>query len=194
MPRATLRPIEITDRDRLLAWRNHPAVAAFMFSDHLATREQHDHWFDGLLASSPRYDWIVLLDGAPAGLNRLVDIDSEHRRATVARYLAPDAPHGAGLGRFAEFKMIDHAFGPMGLRKLWSEVFADNEVAWTLHMSHGFQREALLRAHVVKSGAPRDVIGLGLLVEEWAERRPEARARLIAKGFSAEDLDAPLPV
>ena len=66
------------------------------------------------------------------------------------------------------------------------------EVAWTLHMTHGFQREALFRAHVVKGGAPRDVIGLGLLAEDWVERRPAARTRLLEKGFSVEALDAPL--
>ncbi|HWU80459.1 MAG TPA: GNAT family protein, partial [Caulobacter sp.] len=69
---------------------------------------------------------------------------------------------------------------------------ASNEVAWTLHMAHGFQREALFRAHVVKGGVPRDVIGLGLLAEEWTGRRPAARTRLLDKGFSAQALDAPL--
>lgn len=194
MSKASLRPVDETDRDRLRVWRDHPAVAAFMFSDRLIDREGHDRWFDGLLANPRRLDWIVLLNGEPMGLNRVVDIDIEHGRATVARYLAPEAPHGVGLGRFAEFKMIDHAFSQIGLRKLWSEVLVDNEVAWTLHMSHGFRREALLRAHVVKGGVPTDVIGLGLLAEEWAERRSEARARLLDKGFSAEDLDEPLPV
>jgi UDP-4-amino-4,6-dideoxy-N-acetyl-beta-L-altrosamine N-acetyltransferase len=192
MIRAALRPVDETDRDRLLAWRNDSAVAAFMYSDHPIGRAEHDRWFDALPANSRRRDWIVEVDGRPAGLNSLVDIDRDQGRATVARYLAPDAPRGVGLGGFAEFKMIDHAFGPMGLRKLWSEVLASNEVAWTLHMTHGFQREALFRAHVVKGGAPRDVIGLGLLAEDWVERRPAARTRLLDKGFSVEALDAPL--
>lgn len=193
MVEARLRTVDPTDRDRLLAWRNDPAVAAFMYSDHLISRDEHDRWFDGLPANARRRDWIVELDGAPAGLNSLVDIDPVQGRATVARYLAPDAPRGLGLGGFAEFKMLDQAFGPMGLRKLWSEVLASNEIAWTLHMANGFQREALFRAHVVKAGQPRDVIGLGLLAEEWAAHRPKARARLLAKGFAAEALDTPLP-
>jgi UDP-4-amino-4,6-dideoxy-N-acetyl-beta-L-altrosamine N-acetyltransferase len=193
MLHATLRPVNLTDRDRLLVWRNHPTVAAFMYSDHLIAREEHDRWFDSLPGNPRRRDWIVLLDGAPAGVNSLVDIDIVQGRATVARYLAPDAPRGIGLGRFAEFKMIDHAFGPMGLRKLWSEVLADNVIAWTLHESHGFRREAMYRAHVVKSGAARDVIGLGLLADEWARHRADSRDRLLERGYSAEDLDASLP-
>jgi len=192
MIRVTLRRILEDDRERLLAWRNSPAVAAFMYSDHLISRDEHDRWFDGLATNARRLDLVVETDGVPSGLSSLVDIDPVQGRATVARYLAQDAPKGQGVGGFAEFKMIDHAFGPMGLRKLWSEVLAFNEVAWRLHMANGFQREALLRAHVVKGGAPQDVIGLGLLADEWTEHRPAVRQRLIAKGFSVVDLDAPL--
>lgn len=194
MVKVTLRRVAEDDRERLLAWRNSPAVSAFMYSDHLISREEHDRWFDGLAGNSRRLDLIVEADGVPSGLNSLTDIDKVQGRAVVARYLAEDAPKGLGVGGFAEFKMIDHAFGPMALRKLWSEVLAFNEIAWRLHMANGFQREALFRAHVVKQGRPEDVVGLGLLAEDWRTHRPLARQRLIDKGFSANDLDAPLAV
>lgn len=189
---AGLRPVDASDRERLLAWRNSPQVAAFMYSDHLISRDEHDRWFDGLAGHPRRRDWIVLLDGAPVGLTSLVDIDFAQGRGTIARYLAEESARGFGLGGFAEFKIADHAFGPLGLRKLWSEVLATNQAALASHLSSGFQREALLRAHVVKQGRPVDVIGLGLLAEEWGEGRASARARLIAKGFGETALDTPL--
>ncbi|HJV40054.1 UDP-4-amino-4,6-dideoxy-N-acetyl-beta-L-altrosamine N-acetyltransferase [Caulobacter sp.] len=187
-----LRPIDATDRDRLLAWRNSPEVAAFMYSDHLITREEHDRWFDSLASNTRRRDWIVLLDGEPVGLTSLVDIDQAYGRGTIARYLAKQNARGLGLGGFTEFKVADHAFGVLGLRKLWSEVLATNEAALASHLSSGFQREALFRDHVVKGGQAIDVIGLGLLAHEWRDRRPQVRARLLAKGFSEAALDAPL--
>ena len=192
MSQAGLRLVEAGDRDRLLAWRNSPQVAAFMYSDHLITREEHDRWFDGLAGNPRRRDWIVLLDGAPVGLTSLVDIDPTQGRGTIARYLASEGARGRGLGGFAEFKVADHAFEVLGLRKLWSEVLATNQAALASHLSSGFQQEALLRAHVVKQDRPVDVIGLGLLAEEWRERRTGIRARLIVKGFAQTALDAPL--
>lgn len=192
MPDVALRPVDEGDRDRLLIWRNSPQVAAFMYSDHLIGREEHDRWFDGLVGHPRRRDWIVVLDGAPVGLTSLVDIDASQGRATIARYLAEEAARGLGLGGFAEFKVADHAFGTMGLRKLWSEVLATNEAALASHLASGFQREALLRAHVVKQGRPTDVIGLGLLAEDWREQRPRVQARLLAKGFSEATLSASL--
>ena len=121
-----------------------------------------------------------------------MDIDATQGRAAIARYLAEDAARGLGVGGFTEFKVADHAFGPLGLRKLWSEVLATNAPALASHLASGFQREALFRAHVVKQGQPTDVIGLGLLAADWREHRPKAQARLLAKGFSQAALDAPL--
>jgi len=187
-----LRPIGEEDRDRLLTWRNSPQVAAFMYSDHLIGREEHNRWFEGLAGHPRRRDWIVLLDGAPVGLTSLVDIDTVQGRGTIARYLAEEAARGLGLGGFTEFKVADHAFGTLGLRKLWSEVLATNQAALASHLSSGFRREALFRDHVVKQGRPTDVIGLGLLAEDWRERRPQVRARLLTKGFSETALDIPL--
>lgn len=192
MPEVALRLVEEGDRDRLLAWRNSPQVAAFMYSDHLIGREEHDRWFDGLIGHPRRRDWVVLLDTAPVGLTSLVDIDKAQGRGTIARYMAEESARGLGLGGFTEFKVADHAFGALGLRKLWSEVLATNQAALASHLASGFQREALFRAHVVKQGQPVDVIGLGLLAEDWRAQRAQVRARLLAKGFAETALDAPL--
>lgn len=192
MPEVALRRVDERDRDRLLAWRNSPQVAAFMYSDHEIGREEHDRWFDGLTGHPRRRDWIVTLDGAPVGLTSLVDIDRKQGRATIARYLAEESARGLGLGGFTEFKIADHAFQALGLRKLWSEVLATNEAALASHISSGFRREALFRAHVVKHGRPTDVIGLGLLAEDWRDQRPRIHARLASRGFSEAALDTPL--
>lgn len=189
----TLRAIAEGDRARLLAWRNSPQVATYMYSDHEIGQVEHDRWFDGIGGRTDRLYWVIELDGAPVGLTSLTDIDAVQGRATIARYLGEPAARGLGVGAAAEFKLLDHAFSRLGLRKVWSEVLATNEVAWGLHMANGFQREALLRAHVVKGGAPQDVIGLGLLARDWAAHRTQARERLAGKGYDPAQLDAPLP-
>ncbi|MBO9710209.1 MAG: UDP-4-amino-4,6-dideoxy-N-acetyl-beta-L-altrosamine N-acetyltransferase [Caulobacter sp.] len=189
----TLRPVAEGDRARLLTWRNSPQVALYMYSDHEIGQAEHDRWFDGIGGRLDRLYWVIELDGEPVGLTSLTEIDRAQGRATIARYLGDLAVRGLGVGAAAEFKLLDHAFSRLGLRKVWSEVLASNEVAWGLHVANGFQREALLRAHVVKGGLPQDVIGLGLLAQDWVERRPEARERLIGKGYDPAGLDAPLP-
>ena len=79
-------------------------------------------------------------------------------------------------------------FSALGLHKLWCEVLEENEPVWRLHESFGFKREAHFRDHVLKAGRFQDVIGLGLLVGDWAQVRDACAGRLEAKGFAAADL------
>jgi UDP-4-amino-4,6-dideoxy-N-acetyl-beta-L-altrosamine N-acetyltransferase len=188
----TLRALTESDRQRLRDWRNSPQVAAYMYSDHPIGQAEHDRWFDGLAGDPSRRDWVIEAGGTPVGLTSLTQIDRVQGRGTIARYLGVAAVRGQGIGAAAEFKVLDHAFGPLGLRKVWSEVLESNPVAWGLHLANGFEREALFRAHVVKGGEPRNVVGLGLLAEDWRVRRPQARERLILKGYDGAELDAPL--
>jgi RimJ/RimL family protein N-acetyltransferase len=79
--------------------------------------------------------------------------------------------------------MIERAFKDFGLRKLWCEVLVANEAVWKLHQKFGFEQEALSRAHVVKAGQPVDVMGLGLLAEDWPRTRPAMVERLVRLGY-----------
>lgn len=178
-----MRDVAEGDRERLLAWRNSPDVAAYMYSDHPIGREEHDRWFDSLPLRRDRRYWIIQVDDEPVGLVNLADIDPVHRRCAWAYYLASPKVRGLGVGSYVEFWAIEHVFATMGFSKLWCEVLLSNEAVWKLHEAFGFQREALYREHVIKTGAAVDVVGLGLLARDWADKRPAMAERLRAKGY-----------
>jgi UDP-4-amino-4,6-dideoxy-N-acetyl-beta-L-altrosamine N-acetyltransferase len=182
-PHVLLRQLGPGDRDRLLAWRNLPEVARWMYSDHAITPEEHARWFAGALADIRRRYWVIEADGRPVGLANLYDLAADQGRVAWAYYLADPSTRGQGLGAFVEYWVIEHVFGELGLNKLWCEVLIDNEPVWRLHEGFGFQREALFREHVRKNGSLTDVVGLGLLARDWAQVRGASRARLVARGF-----------
>lgn len=185
MTKVTLRDVRPDDRDRLLSWRNSPEVAPYMYSDHVIGRQEHDRWFDRMPHNERARYWIIELEDRPVGLANLADIDRAARRCAWAYYLADPAVRGLGVGSFVEYWVIEHVFGAMGLEKLWCEVLENNESVWRRHMTFGFQREALFRRHVVKGGQALDVVGLGLLAEDWrGEREAGFREKLRAKGFA----------
>jgi UDP-4-amino-4,6-dideoxy-N-acetyl-beta-L-altrosamine N-acetyltransferase len=184
MPQVTLRDLTEADRERLHAWRNSPDVAAFMYTDHQISRAEHDRWFDGLAGDPRRRYWMIDWDGEPVGLANLADIDRHNGRCSLGHYLAEPAARGQGIGAFVEYWLIEQVFGALGLNKFWCEVLASNQAAWKLHLSFGFQREAVFREHVRKNGLYEDVFGLGLLASDWPALKPAMLARLHAKGFS----------
>jgi len=182
-PQVVLRSLQAGDHDRLLAWRNQPEVARWMYSDHAISPEEHARWFAGALADPRRRYWVIEANGKPVGLANLYDLAPQHGRASWAYYLADPSTRGQGIGAFVEYWVIEQVFGELSLEKLWCEVLVDNEAVWKLHEGFGFEREALFRAHVRKDGVPADVVGLGLLKSDWARQREASRARLVSRGF-----------
>ena len=182
-PVVELRPLGPEDKDRLLVWRNSPDVAPYMYTDHQITPAEHERWFSGIEGDQRRAYWIIEMDGAPVGLANLYDIDRENGRCAWAYYLADPSVRGRGVGGYVEYLMLERVFGEFGLGKLWCEVLTSNPAVIRLHQKFGFQQEALFRRHVLKGGELQDVMGLGLLADEWAEARPRMQKTLTASGF-----------
>jgi UDP-4-amino-4,6-dideoxy-N-acetyl-beta-L-altrosamine N-acetyltransferase len=178
-----LRPLAQVDSARLLAWRNQPEIARWMYSDHLISPEEHARWFAGAMADPRRCYWVIEANGTPVGLANLYDLAPEHSRTAWAYYLADPSTRGQGIGAFVEYWVIEHVFAELGLNKLWCEVLIGNEAVWRLHEGFGFQREALFRQHVRKDGQAADVVGLGLVRSDWAVARTASRERLVSRGF-----------
>jgi UDP-4-amino-4,6-dideoxy-N-acetyl-beta-L-altrosamine N-acetyltransferase len=183
-----LRPITPGDSARLLAWRNSPAVSAYMYTDHLISPEEHARWLTAGLAACDRRYWMIEDDGAPVGLANVINIDPVRRRCEWAYYLGEASVRGRGVGAAVELLVLDHVFGPLGLNKLWCEVLLENEPVWRLHESFGFVREAHYRDHVWKEGRFQDVVGLGLLAADWAKARQACAERLLQKGYGPGEL------
>ena len=173
-----LRRLARSDGERVLAWRNSPQVAAYMYGDHLIGEVEHARWLEAALTRSDRLYWIVELDGAPVGLANLVRIDAAAGRCDWAFYLADPAARGRGAGAAVEYLVLGHVFETLALNKLWCEVLAGNTAVIRLHERFGLTREALFRDHVRKDGAFHDVVGLGLLRREWAAVKAAAGVQL----------------
>lgn len=189
MTQVHLRDIRDDDSVRLLAWRNSPAVAPFMYTDREITAAEHARWFAAAPQDRRRRYWVIEAEGEPVGLANLYDIERDHHRCAWAYYLAEPTTRGKGIGAYVEYWVLQHVFDGLGFNKLWCEVLADNEAVWRLHQSFGFQVEARLRDHIRKADTFREVLGLGLLRGDWLAARPACRERLTAKGFTLPSIE-----
>ncbi|MGE0607181.1 MAG: UDP-4-amino-4,6-dideoxy-N-acetyl-beta-L-altrosamine N-acetyltransferase [Pirellulales bacterium] len=181
-----LRELRHEDQDMLRAWRNQPDVAAYMYTDHQISEEEHARWFAAALADPRRRYWIFNHLGQDVGLGCFYDLDLKHRRTNSAFYLARTSARGRGAGAMAEYALMIEAFDRLQLNKVTCEVFEENRSVVKGHETFGFVQEGLLRQHVIKSGRPRNVVVMGVLRQDWLARRDEVSARITRIAERAE--------
>ena len=182
-----LRPVRKSDSERLFTWRNLPEVSQFMFNDGEIRREGHLRWLTKILVDPTRRDWIIEHDELPVGLISLTDIDDDNRRCSWGFYVASATLRGHGVGSAAWYQVLQVAFEDLNLEKVCSEVLSTNQSVVAMHEKFGFRREAYLRSQVQRPGGRIDVVGLGMLRDEWQLCRPGIEDHLLRNRVSRSD-------
>ncbi|MBU4435071.1 MAG: GNAT family N-acetyltransferase [Alphaproteobacteria bacterium] len=173
-----LRDLRDDDEDVLFQWRSEPEVDRWMSDAAFPSHEAHAVWFKSLRTDPDMRGWLITRGGEGAGLLTLTGLLSHHRRASWNWFVGTAEARGRGVGRAAQVLGLDRAFCELGLHKVFAEVMADNDAALKAQVATGFRREGYLRGHVLKNGAPRDVVMLGILAPEWSRLRESARRSL----------------
>jgi UDP-4-amino-4,6-dideoxy-N-acetyl-beta-L-altrosamine N-acetyltransferase len=171
------RPLTLSDIDLLFGWRNRPHVAEFQYTDHTIMPSEHNAWLPRALADPTRAYWIVEADGRPIGLCNLADIDLRNRKCDWALYIGEKDQIGRGVGSWIARDILREVFETRGLGKLCCEVLAENGPANALYRKVGFRQEELLRQHVVKNGALRDVVRYAMLRADYLSVMATAHQR-----------------
>jgi UDP-4-amino-4,6-dideoxy-N-acetyl-beta-L-altrosamine N-acetyltransferase len=164
----SLRPMNETDMDLVLEWRNTPEIRANMYTSHVIGKEEHRRWSVAALADpSKRLLMCVDANGVSVGVVTFSDISTEHRTATWAFY-SGDASR-RGVGSEMEVLALDYAFGELALEKLNCEVLSFNMPVVEFHRKHGFRIEGVFRSHFLRDGARHDVYRLAHFRKSWLE-------------------------
>ncbi|MCA8967592.1 MAG: GNAT family N-acetyltransferase [Kofleriaceae bacterium] len=166
-----LRPIEEADVDDILGWVNDPEIIGNIaaFSGHAFTREQELTWVRSVRVSRTEVVFSIL---AAAGGHYLgqCGIHQIHDRSKVGRLaciIANRAEMGRGYGSAAIRALLDHAFGPLGLHKVWLMVFAHNTRGRGIYGRIGFREEGVLREEYFHEGGWHDMVRMSMLAREW---------------------------
>lgn len=164
-----IRPVALPDLPTILAWRNHPDVRRFMFTQHEISLQEHTAWFEKTSHVDTRRLLIVEEKHIPIGYVQF----SQVRMGGVADwgfYASPDAPKGAG--RKLGIAALNHAFGVLGLHKVCGQAIEENTASIGFHQALGFKQEGVLREQKYIQEKYQDVICFGLLAHEWALTSP----------------------
>lgn len=130
-----LRPADAGDRDRLLTWRNEPAVRAASRSIEEVSSAEHEEWFARRLADPDARIFIVEHRGDPVGQVRVDRRDGARGEIHVA--LAPSA-RGRGLAAPALAGAARRGAQELGLEVIEANVRAGNEPSMRAFVRAGF--------------------------------------------------------
>ena len=174
-----LRSIENSDLELMRSWRNEPAVRANMYTQHEISSEEHLNWWSKTKIRSDQQYFMYELAGLPTGIAAFTGIDQLNKTSAWAFYSSPAAPRGTGSKM--EYLMLEYAFGPLQLHKLYCEVLAFNTAVIKLHQKFAFKVEGILREQNKIDGNFIDVYRLGILANEWQEHRQVMHDKLKGK-------------
>lgn len=157
------------DLPMVLAWRNHPEVRRFMFTQHEISLEEHAQWFMRAAQDNARRLLIVQEQGSPIGYVQFSNVEPGGV-ADWGFYARPDSAKGTG-NKLGE-SVLDHAFGQLKLHKVCGQAIDTNQASIRFHERLGFKREAVLRDQKRINDQYQALICFGLLAHEWQSHTP----------------------
>jgi ribosomal-protein-alanine N-acetyltransferase len=171
-PKLRLRPLGATDASpAYLGWLNDPDVLRWRGPKGFATSAaQLAAWLEGLPAG---VDLVLAIELAATGRHvgniALNTIAWTHGTAELSIMIGAKDVWGMGVGAEAIQLVTDHAFGAMGLRRLWAE--SPNPAFNRAVQRQGWTQEGIKRAAFLLDGNHVDIVCWGLLVSEWHAKK-----------------------
>ena len=161
-----LRPIQESDLELVLQWRNSERVRSNMYTDHIISLNEHKEWFFNTRYNQSMLHQICECNQQPIGVSNFTNIDKKNKKCYWGFYLG-DTNLMIGNGSIMGFMALQYAFEILDIRKLCSEVFKFNSSSIKLHNKLGFYQEGCFAKHIYKSGQYEDVVALALFEEQW---------------------------
>lgn len=163
-----LRPVERTDLERLVTWRNEPSISKHFFNVFPLSLAGQESWFENLLKRKDKKLFIIdIKEQVPVGTVGLDTIDFKNQSAEFGSLLIQPSQQGKGFAKDATMALLRFAFDDLNLNRIYLQVFDWNEPAIKLYLGCGFQKEGLLRQSVYKDGSFQDILLMAILRDEF---------------------------
>jgi RimJ/RimL family protein N-acetyltransferase len=179
-PHVSIRPAQPSDAAALQRWRAEPSVRLHQPLGQLSTadlRADIGAHRDGDLqrGRGQKFQWIVLVDGQPAGWITLVVTNWEHGLAEIGYALSTEF-QGRGLMALALGQVLAELFCASPIERLEARCAATNIRSHRLLEGLGFRYEGCLRGYFVLDSERVDNHLYALLRTDYlAALRPHSR-------------------
>lgn len=167
-----LRPLNSSDLEMVLAWRNDEKVRRWMINQDIIPLSDHLDWYRSNKHKTDRFFLIYEHDSIPEGYVSFTPI--KHSLAYEwGFYIRPSGRKG--LGQLLGYAALEYGFNTLNISKIFGQVLSFNEKSIDFHRKLGFMQEGLLRDHFSDIRGVFDIYQFGLLKTDWDASKNDLR-------------------
>lgn len=167
----TLAPIEPEHLANVVQWSRDPTGMRYLGMTRPLTMADEEVWFQRMSASDTDVIWAILREGRIIGNTGLHAIDWRNRNAVSGIWIGDTTQHGKGYGRETMQLRTAYAFTELGLEKVMTMIFAENEASRRAAECAGYRQCGLRRRHAFRGGRWLDQWLGEVLRDEWLARQ-----------------------
>jgi RimJ/RimL family protein N-acetyltransferase len=162
-PELRLEPLRMDHLGHVMTWVNDREVMQYFANHQRAIAEEEERaYLETLLASKNDRAYSIFVGDDYVGQCSVNQIYWPAKNGRLFIVIKKDA-QGRGYGPTAVRRLIDLAFGEVGLIKLWLIVRRDNRDAQAMYLKLGFDFEGVLKAEYCVGGKYYDMVRMSIL-------------------------------
>ncbi len=167
-----LRLMEVSDTEKIVAWRNNDRVRQNFIYQQLFTPEGHMNWIRTQVETGHVVQFIICERETDRAVGSVYfrDIDREKGCAEYGIFIGEDDAVGKGYGTQAAKMALAYAFETLRLQRVFLRVFADNVGARKSYEKAGFRLIEEKQEEVTIDGISRKVIFMECFEREYAQK------------------------
>jgi UDP-4-amino-4,6-dideoxy-N-acetyl-beta-L-altrosamine N-acetyltransferase len=180
--RIVLRPVEESDSELIVRWRNTPIIHACFYSDDVVTIESHKRWYDKNIANDPwQRLWMIdrIEDKVSVGMTGLMNIDLYNRNVEHGRVITDLQYRLEGYAFESIYVVLRYCFEELNMHKVYACILDTNIASQKFHAKLGFEPEAVFKEQIFKGGIFHDVIRMKYMKNSF--RANESSLRKLCK-------------
>lgn len=154
--------IDDTEGVMLREWRNNDDIRKWMYTDHLISVHEHQHFLTKVKKDNKNFYWIIKYHNDYIGTISLNKIDFTNKNAYLGIYANPYCKID-GVGKLLGRVVPELAFKIAGLHTLKLEVLEKNTRAINFYKKTGFEEEGKLKEFIYKDNLWHNIIIMGII-------------------------------
>lgn len=140
----SFREHDQSDMDYRVKWLNNPEINKYIGDSQVNTsREKQQEWFSRYKSDESKKFYTICADTKPIGIVGLSHIDYKEKEANLFIVIGEKEYQSKGIGKKAVGFMVGYGFNSLGLGRILSEVYAENNQARKCYQSAGFSDDAV---------------------------------------------------